>query len=132
MERPPIHEARRPQPTYSRPQRTFTPKTSTTTKKEATTEEKKVFKEMLENLVGTRGAHILDDKLNILGKVPISELQTTIKSLSSGVYAIVFDGVIDGDLVRTAERANIRFLIGMDSRIKANETSIQILTVNDL
>lgn len=129
IEKPPIYETRRPQPAYPRQQRTFT---STTTKKEATAEEKKVFKEMLENLVGTRGAHILDDKLNILGKVPLSELQTTIKSLSSGVYAIVFDGVIDKDLVRTAERANISFLVGMDSRIKANETSIRILTANDL
>ncbi len=136
MERPPIHEPRRPQPAYPRQQRTFTPKTSqpptTAAKKVATAEEKKVFKEMLENLVGTRGAHILDDKLNLLGKVPISELQTTIKSLSSGVYAIVFDGVIDIDLVKTSERANINFLVGMDSKIKSTETNISILSVGEL
>jgi len=135
MDKPPMYE-KRPQQTYSRPQqRTFTPRAAApraAAKKAATAEEKKVFKEMLENLVGTRGAHILDDKLNILGKVPISELQTTIKSLSSGVYAIVFDGAIDNDLVKTAERANIGFLVGMDSKVKANETSISILTVNDL
>ena len=87
---------------------------------------------MLENLVGTRGAQILDDKINILGKVPISELQTTIKSLSSGVYAIVFDGSIDRELVKTAERANITFLVGMDLKVKEDETSIRLLTVNDL
>ncbi len=138
IEKPPMYESRRPQQNYQKrtlPQRTPIPQRTAvraTTKKEATPEEKNVFKEMLENLVGTRGAHILDDKLNILGKVPISELQTTIKSLSSGVYAIVFDGYIDKDLVKTAERARINFLIGMDSKIKANETSIQLLTVNDL
>lgn len=137
IEKPPMYESRRPQPTY-RQQRTFSPRASSPTprvapaKKGATLEEKKVFKEMLENLIGTRGAHILDDKLNILGKVPISELQTTIKSLSSGVYAIVFDGSIDKDLVKTAERARINFLVGMNRRVKADETSIQILTVSDL
>ena len=138
IERPQMYESRRPiQQTQSRPQRTFIPRSSAPpsrapAKKSATVEEKKVFKEMLENLVGTRGAHILDDKLNILGKVPISELQTTIKSLSSGVYAIVFDGSIDNDLVKTAERANITFLIGMDLKIKADETNIRMLTVNEL
>jgi len=137
IERPPINAPRRPQQAYSSQQRSFTPRASappvrSVAKKDATADEKKVFKGMLENLVGTRGAHILDDKLNILGKVPISELQTTIKSLSSGVYAIVFDGSIDRDLVKTAERANIAFLVGMDLKIKPNETSIMLLTVNDL
>jgi len=136
IEKPPMYESRRPQQAY--PKRTFSPRASSPApraapaKKDATPEEKKVFKEMLENLVGTRGAHILDDKLNILGKVPISELQTTIKSLSSGVYAIVFDGSIDKELVKTAERARINFLVGMDLRVKADETNIQMLIVSDL
>lgn len=138
IEKPPMYEQRRPQQSYNRPQqRTFSPRPSApppkpVARKAATADEKKVFKEMLENLVGTRGAHILDDKLNILGKVPISELQTTIKSLSSGVYAIVFDGAIDRELVKTAERVSISFLVSMDSKVKQNETGIGILTVNDL
>jgi len=95
-------------------------------------EENKTFREMLENLIGTRGAHIVDKKLNILGKIPISELQTTIKSLGDSVYAIVFDGVIDRDLVRIAEKSNIQYLIGMDSRVRPVETKINVLTVNEL
>lgn len=131
IEKPPIYEPRRPQQQqYIR--RPFSTPVRVPTKREATPDEKRIFKEMLENLIGTRGANILDDKLNILGKVPISELQTTIKSLSSGVYAIVFDGSIDRELVKTAERANITFLIGMDSRVKENETNIRMLTVSDL
>ena len=143
IERPPINAPRRPAPSYNRagPTRNFSSRgpapspraaAPAPVKKAATPEEKKVFKEMLENLVGTRGAHILDNKLNLLGKVPITELQTTIKSLSSGVYAIVFDGSIDKDLVKTAERANIKFLVGMDLKIKPNETRINMLTVNEL
>ena len=136
IEKPPMREpVRRPQQTYSRPasaapqQRTYQQKV---VKKAATEQEKKVFKEMLENLIGTRGANILDDKLNILGKVPLSELQTTIKSLSSGVYAVVFDGSIDKELIKVAERVSIKFVVGMDSKVKPNETSICILTVSEL
>ena len=101
-------------------------------KPQLTPEEKKVFSDMLENLIGTRGAHILDQKLSILGKVPLSELQTTIKSLSSGVYAIVFDGVIDRDLVKTAEKSNVKYLVAMDSRVKPAETRVELVTSADL
>jgi DNA primase len=102
------------------------------TAKKVSVEEKKKFSDMLENLVGTRGAHVLDDKLNILGKVPITELETTIKSLSGGVYAIVFDGSIERNLVKTAEISNVKFLVGMDSKVKPQETKVSLLTVNDL
>ena len=87
---------------------------------------------MLEDLIGTRGAYILDDKLNILGKVPLSELATTVKSLNSGVYAIVFDGDVDRDLVRIAEKANVNFLVAMNTKIKPESTSVSILTEEDL
>ncbi len=101
-------------------------------KKTLSDDEKNKFKSILESLIGTRGAHVLDSKLNILGKVPISELQTTIKSLSSGIYAIVFDGIIDKDLVKRAEISNVKYLVGMDSKIKPGEAKLEIITVNDL
>ena len=97
--------------------------------KEPSEEEKAKLKTMIGDLVGTRGANILDDKLNVLGKVPVSELQSTIKSLGSGIYAVVFDGTIDKDLVSVAERANISFVVGMDSNFKSNR--IKTMTVND-
>jgi DNA primase len=99
--------------------------------KEPTPHEKEVFGEMLEDLIGTRGAYILDEKLNILGKVPYSELQGTIKSLRSGVYAVVFDGVIDKDILMTAERANVAFLIAMDTKLKSMGR-VNILISDDL
>ncbi|MDD5086653.1 MAG: DNA primase DnaG [Candidatus Nanoarchaeia archaeon] len=95
-------------------------------------EEKKTFKDMLEDLIGTRGAYVLDTKLNILGKVPITELQTTIKSLKSGVHAVVFDGTIDRELVKTAERTTIKYIVAMDSKVRPNETRITVLTESDL
>ncbi|MBS1267015.1 MAG: DNA primase DnaG [Candidatus Woesearchaeota archaeon] len=96
-----------------------------------TSDQKTKFKSMLEDLIGTRGAYILDDKLEILGKVPLSELQTTIKSLKKGMYAVIFDGVVEKDLVSIAQRANINFLVAMDSKFKG-ASKVKILTEEDI
>jgi len=93
---------------------------------------KQKFKDILENLVGTRGAQVLDQKLSTLGKVPISELATTIKSLNNTAYAVIFDGVVDKDIAKAAESANVKFLIGMDSKVRPNECRTSILTVSEL
>jgi len=98
----------------------------------ATPEQKVKFKEMLENLIGTRGAQVLDQKLSTLGKVPVSELPSTIKSLNNTAYAVIFDGVVDSELAQAAESANVKFLVGMDSKLKPNECRVPILTVKEL
>jgi DNA primase len=100
--------------------------------KTASDSEKKKFKEMFEDLIGTKGAYILDENLSILGKVPISELENTVKNLGSGVYAIVLDGSVERELVKSSERTAIKHLIGTDSKIKSGETRLNILTVEAL
>ncbi len=90
----------------------------------ASVEEKASFKKMLEDLIGTKGAYILDDKLSILGKVPIPELGSTLKSLSSGVYAIVMDGSVDKDMVAAAERSGAKFLIGNEAKAQGSRTQV--------
>ncbi|MEM4245441.1 MAG: DNA primase DnaG [Candidatus Nanoarchaeia archaeon] len=89
------------------------------------------FKKMLDDLMGTRGAYILDQKLNILGKVPTIELTSTIKSLKS-VYAIVFDGTVTPDIVSAAEKTNVKYIIAMNSKVRPTETPIEILTNTNL
>jgi len=94
--------------------------------------EKKTFSKMLEDLIGTRGAYILDPKLNILGKVPLTELGSTVKSLNSGIHSIILDGSVDKDLSDIAEKAKVKFVVGMDSKVKPEEAKVTILTSNDL
>lgn len=100
-------------------------------KRELSAAEKKKFGEMLEDLIGTRGAYILDEKLNILGKVPISELLSTIKSLRSGMHAVIYDGSIERDLAETCERNNVNYLVGMGAKVKSTG-NLQILVADDL
>src|SRR3989344_353921 len=79
--------------------------------------EKKIFKETLEALFGTKGACIFDQKLNVLGKVPLSELSSTVKSLNGGIYAIALDGEVDMELVSLAERYGITHVVGTTSKV---------------
>jgi 5S rRNA maturation endonuclease (ribonuclease M5) len=95
-------------------------------------DEKKKFLGMLNDLVGTRGAYILDQKLEMLGKVPLTELEATVKGLTGGVYAIVFDGVIDRELIRLAERIDVKYVAAMDSNVKQMETKVNILTIKEI
>lgn len=102
-------------------------------KKEAITpQEKGEFKKLLEDLVGTNGACILNEKKEVLGKVPITELATTIKSLGTGIHAIILDGGIDSTLLQTAEKADVKYIVGMESKVKPLGSKIAVLTVDDL
>ncbi|MBT4651559.1 DNA primase [Candidatus Woesearchaeota archaeon] len=92
---------------------------------------KKKLKSTLEDLFGTRGACIFDKDLKILGKVPVSELLTTIKSVSSGIYAIVLDGEVNLDLTRTAEQLGIKVIVGSDVKARGN-SNLSVLSSSQL
>ena len=83
-------------------------------------EEKTKLKSTLDDLFGTRGACILDNKLNVLGKVPSSELVTTVKSVNEGIYAIVLDGPINQELVKVASSLHVKHVVGSEVKTKDN------------
>ncbi len=85
------------------------------------------FKELLDDLVGTRGAYILDEKMGILGKVPATELPSTVRSLKD-INAVVFDGTITRDFLLLAERAGVKCVVAMDSKVNPKDANIRILT----
>lgn len=115
--------------------RTTTRKTTTPNnnkrRKRVSKEEKEKFSEMMDELLGTRGAFILDENLNVLGRVPVSELESTLKSLNSGVYAVVMEGSCDKAIIESAEKARVKLLIAKDSEVK-NSRSVEVLVSADL
>ncbi len=122
----------RPQNQMVRPQqKPFVPPLPTIKKTQVSNEEKNKFRSMLEDLIGTKGAEVLDNKFAILVKTPINELKTSLKGISNA-YAVIFDGSIDGDIVKIAEELNIKFLVGMDSKVRQSESTTILLTVNDI
>ncbi|MBS3167689.1 DNA primase [Candidatus Woesearchaeota archaeon] len=92
---------------------------------------KESFKEMLDNLVGTRGAYIIDKDYNILGKVPTRELEATLKNLDN-IFAVVLDGTVTKELTDAAEKSKVSFVIGRNSKIKPEEARTTILIQKDL
>lgn len=113
-----IQEAKQPEVVQAQPQR------------KVIKPEIKKFKDLLDDLVGTRGAYILDEEMNLLGKVPVMELPNTIQNLNSP-YAIVFDGYIDRAIVNAAERSGVKYLAGMKSRVNPRETKVELITSSD-
>ncbi len=94
-----------------------------------TEEQRKIFKKTLDELIGTRAACIFDSDFNLLGKVPLKELQNTLKTLDNP-YAVIFDGKVDYKLDMIARRKGIKFLVGMEKeRMKSH---INILSKEDL
>ncbi len=112
----------RDQPSYPSQQR---PQTETNPKV------KETFRGMLDELVGTRGAYILDKDYKILGKVPTSELEATLKGLSNA-FAVVFDGSITKEIATAAENNHVNYVVATSSKIRPNESKANILTTKEL
>ena len=89
------------------------------------------FKEMADDLVGTRGAYILDKTSEILGKVPTAELESTLKDIT-GVYAVIFDGEVTLSLAKTADRKYIKYLVGMTSKVNDKDFKTKIFSKDQL
>ena len=64
------------------------------------------------------------DKLNNT----IAKWEKIVESLSNGVYAIIFDGIVEKELLNVCDKSNVQFLVGMDSKIKDSNSNIRILT----
>jgi len=119
----------RRRPMQQRPQRRF--EEPQPQRKQPSQQEKETFKMMCEDLVGTRGAYVLDNQLNILGKVPVAELLGTLRNLPQ-VYAVVFDGIIEPELVRTAESTHVQYLVGMDTRVNPAHSRVGLISLSEL
>jgi DNA primase len=122
----PVPAQRPPQPQQSRP---LPPKPVA---KLLSGDEKARFSDMLESLIGTRGAYVLDEKLNVLGKVPSTELTSTLKSMNAGVYAVVFDGVVEKDLLDVANGSSVKHIVAMDTRVRPTDGRVNIVTAAEL
>jgi hypothetical protein len=86
--------------------------------------EHETFSSTMDELLGSKGAALLDKGSNVLGKVPIAELESTLKSLSGSVYAVVVDGDIDDKLAQSCDDAKVSFGVGMSVSAKKSRTTL--------
>jgi DNA primase len=91
-------------------------------------EEKDTLKEKMEDLIGSKAAYILDKNLEILGKLPISELDSTLQGIKDEIYAIVLDGAVDKDLANTIDTVGVNLIVALDKdkNAKVNKGTVKI------
>jgi DNA primase len=92
--------------------------------------QKSKFRETLENLVGTRAACIYDDKGDLLGKVPVPELERTLRTIENP-HTIIFDGSVNVGLNALAKAKGVKFLVAMEKEGRLYG-SVSIVTKADL
>ncbi|MFC2143888.1 DNA primase DnaG [Candidatus Aenigmatarchaeota archaeon] len=92
-------------------------------------EERELFKKTLDELVGTRAACIFNNRCELLGKVPVTELGSTLRTMDDP-YAVVFDGRVDSTLNDVAKYKGVSFLIGMEK--DRFPTPVAVLEKKDL
>ncbi|MFT4326954.1 MAG: hypothetical protein ACMXYK_05620, partial [Candidatus Woesearchaeota archaeon] len=83
-------------------------------KKDITDTERDFYRSSIEELLGTKGASLMDETANVLGKVPIKELESTLASLKGSVYAVALDGKVTDTIAKACDDARVKFVIGMD------------------
>ena len=88
---------------------------------ELSSTEKRVFSELLNGLVGTRAACLLDGDMKEVGRVPVSKLTDSIDSYSEDIKAVVFDGTISDEICAKAEEEGVDYLVGMKGDAKSSE-----------
>ncbi len=64
----------------------------------------------LDRMVGTRAAYIFDEKMKMVGKIPLNQFKKTKKELKDAQIVLI-DGSIDDEIVEEAKEANISYLI---------------------
>ncbi len=91
---------------------------------------KNFLSSLLDDLIGTRAAYIIDKDLQIMSKVPISEIADIVGEYGN-IFAVVFDGKINQPIVDLARQRNIKFVVGMGFRENIDSEGISVLTMKD-
>jgi DNA primase len=91
---------------------------------------KKMLSSLLEDLIGTRAAYLVDKDMQVVSKVPISEIAEIIGDFSD-IYAIVFDGKINQSIVDLADQRGVQYVVAMDFKERVESTTTRVLTMKD-
>jgi len=87
--------------------------------------EKGPYSTFLNDLFGTRGAYLMDEENNIVGKVPVSELINVLKD-SKDITTIILDGEVTQELVKVAESKKVKNIVS--NKINADSKKINMIS----
>lgn len=89
------------------------------------------FSSLLEDLVGTRAAYLVDSQMQIISKIPITEIADILNSFNN-VYAMVYDGKISQTIVDMAAKKKLSCVVGTDRKDDVRDERVRIITLKDI
>ncbi|HIG96781.1 MAG TPA: DNA primase [Candidatus Aenigmarchaeota archaeon] len=89
------------------------------------------FNRLLEDLVGTRAAYLVDKQKQVVSKIPIPELAEMINDFNN-VYAIVLDGKITQSLVDIARKRAISVVAGMGFKERVDGGIVKLIVMENM
>jgi len=113
----------------SKTKKTSTRRTSSKKEDSSLPSDTTALKELHEEIVGDGAAVILDDTLQILGRVPVKELDSVLEELD-GAQAIVMDGKTSSTIMRSAYKAGLKYIVA--AKKPTRSTAVKVYTVDDL
>lgn len=91
----------------------------------------KRFYNLLEDLIGTRAAYIINKDMEVIAKIPIGELEKMLNEFSD-IYAIVLDLQVSQYIVDIALPRKIKYIVGLRKEENIKTDGIIVLDENDI
>ncbi|MCK5063514.1 MAG: hypothetical protein KAR23_06300, partial [Candidatus Aenigmarchaeota archaeon] len=112
------------------PRRSFEDRPAPASRKsELTAAQKRVYKEQLNELIGTHAASIYDKNNTFAGRVPVKNIEAALKQVAEPLTVII-DAEVDKDLCRIVESSGADNIIAMKMKDKAGK--VNVITQEDL
>ncbi len=83
----------------------------------------------INEIIGTRGAFLINDKFEIVGKIPYKEVEAAILNIDN-IFMIVLDGIITDEIAKAAEQNEVKYVIG--SRVSGSSTDVHLASYADV
>lgn len=91
----------------------------------------KFYNKLLEDLVGTRAAYLIDKDQQVISKLPLSELAEVINDFSN-VHSIAVDGKISQSLVDLAKKRGISVVAGMGFKERVDAGNVRMFVIENM
>ncbi len=112
------------------PRRSFSDSAAPVSRKsELTASQKKMYKEQLNELIGTHAASIYDKNNTFAGRVPVKNIEAALKQVAEPLTVII-DAEVDKDLCRIVEDSGVENIIAM--KVKDKIGKVNVITQEDL
>ena len=86
------------------------------------------IREIYKNIKGTKSALLLDSKLDVIRRVGIREAAKTVENYRRDIFAVILDGTVASNLVKTCEEKGVKYL-GATNFGNVGESNVKLVSL---